>query len=73
MAILDACEKADDEILDICRSGYKKLDISGSCALMVILIESRCFVVNVGDSRALLSSNKGDLIIPLSEIHRPSN
>ena len=48
------------------------MDISGSCAIIILLVENQCYVANVGDSRAVLSSNKGKNIKPLSEDHKPS-
>ncbi len=37
-----------------------------------IKIDDYCYIINVGDSRAILSSNNGSKIIPLSVDHKPS-
>ncbi len=48
-------------------------DKSGSCAIMLIIIEKTLYTVNLGDSRAILSMNKGKNIIQLSQDHKPNN
>ena len=47
-------------------------DQSGSCAIAVIIIGSKCYIANTGDSRAILSSNKGHNVIQLSKDHKPN-
>jgi serine/threonine protein phosphatase PrpC len=46
-------------------------DKSGSCAIVVIIIQDMCYVANVGDSRAVLSSEEGRKTYPLSLDHKP--
>lgn len=33
------------------------IDRSGSCAITVLIVGDTCYVANVGDSRAVMSSN----------------
>jgi protein phosphatase PTC2/3 len=46
-------------------------DKSGSCAIVVLIIHDMCYVANVGDSRAVLSSEEGKKTYPLSLDHKP--
>ena len=52
------------------RSGF---DRSGSCAIVCVVVKDKCFVANVGDSRAVLSSNKGGKVFALSKDHKPAD
>ena len=47
------------------------MDRSGSCALIALLVEDCCYVANVGDSRAVLSTEGGRMAFNLSRDHRP--
>lgn len=49
------------------------MERSGSCANVVLIVGDVCFVANVGDSRAVLSSNKGEEMTALSKDHKPSD
>jgi protein phosphatase 2C family protein 2/3 len=47
------------------------VDKSGSCALVVIIIEDDCWVANLGDSRALLSEDSSNRLYVLTRDHKP--
>jgi protein phosphatase 2C family protein 2/3 len=49
------------------------LDKSGSCAIVALLIEKKIFIVNVGDSRAILSADGGNYSVNLSLDHKPND
>ena len=44
---------------------------SGSCAIVVVIVEEMCYVANVGDSRAVLSGDEGSRVFALSRDHKP--
>ncbi len=78
LAIKKGFERAETEFLSRADSGTP--DTSGSCALITLFVgifpsprpvDETCFVANVGDSRALLSSDKGETVVPLSRDHKP--
>ncbi len=50
-----------------------KLEKSGSCAIVALVVNDECFVGNVGDSRAIMSSKAGAVVTVLSSDHRPTN
>jgi protein phosphatase 2C family protein 2/3 len=52
---------------------YTGRDSSGSCAIVILIIENRCYIANVGDSRAVLSAKNGTKFYPLSRDHRPGD
>ncbi len=49
------------------------IERSGSCAIVVLIVGEVCYVANVGDSRAVLSSNGGQQLTALSRDHKPSD
>ncbi len=51
--------------------GGEEVDRSGSCALVALSVEDCCYIANVGDSRAVLSVERGKLAFNLSRDHRP--
>lgn len=49
------------------------LDYSGSCAIVVLIINNQVFIANLGDSRALYSYNGGEELYQLSRDHKPND
>lgn len=49
------------------------LDKSGSCAIVALLVEKRVYIVNVGDSRAIMSYDGGNFCCNLSLDHKPND
>ena len=71
---------AEKKFIDLCQNENGILDKSGSCAIVILIVEDMCYVANVGDSRAVLSrylfpnnsySEEGKKIYPLSRDHKP--
>ena len=52
---------------------FTGIDNSGSCAIVILIIENRVYIANVGDSRAILSAKNGTKFYPLSRDHRPGD
>ena len=62
---LEFAEKQGEEVGDI--------DRSGSCAIVVLIIDEMCYVANVGDSRVIMSADGGEKIFVLSNDHKPTD
>ena len=67
-ALFQGFLKAECEFLKLSQA---KSDRSGSCALVVLVIGDKCYTANTGDSRAVLSVNKGEKVVPLTVDHKP--
>jgi serine/threonine protein phosphatase PrpC len=50
-----------------------EIDRSGSCAIVIIIIDDVCYVANVGDSRAIMSAELGEKVYVLSNDHKPTD
>ncbi len=48
-------------------------DKSGSCLLVCLVVDEVCYIANVGDSRAILSTEGGRFAFNLSRDHRPTD
>jgi len=46
---------------------------SGSCAIVLLIIDEIVYIANVGDSRAILSTNMGKNVYPISKDHKPDS
>ncbi|KAL4432611.1 hypothetical protein ABPG74_004904 [Tetrahymena malaccensis] len=71
-AIHNGFVKAEDAFIKITESQIP-LDKSGSCAIVVMLINEQIYVANLGDSRAVLSQNNGQKVIGLTVDHKPNH
>ena len=49
------------------------IDSSGSCAIVVLIINDSCYIANLGDSRALYSLDDGKNFYQLSRDHKPND
>jgi protein phosphatase PTC2/3 len=70
IAIQESFQEADDNFLKIAQ---EKGDMSGSCAIVILVIGDKCIVASTGDSRALVSSHKGSKFISLVSVHKPTD
>ena len=75
-AIKNGFLKAEDEFLSniaIDKNTGNILDRSGSCAILVIIVDNKIYVANVGDSRGIMSINGGKEYKIITTDHKPSN
>lgn len=68
-AIFKGFERAEADFTDL---ALRKKDKSGSCAVVLLIVGKKCFIANLGDSRALMSLNNGSDCIALTKDHKPS-
>lgn len=69
-AIFSAFIQADKEFLEFAKENG---DMSGSCAIVIMIIGDKCFVANTGDSRAVISLSQGKVITNISADHKPGD
>jgi protein phosphatase PTC2/3 len=46
---------------------------SGSCVIIVIVMDNICYVANLGDSRALLSESSSKRVFQITQDHKPND
>ena len=70
-----AFQKAEKNFLEKYAINEKKemKDKSGSCALILVLVDNKIYIANVGDSRCLLSMNNGKKFIEVTKDHKPNS
>ena len=75
--------KAIEQGFKTCENNYIKsihnktrnqyYDYSGSCAIIVLIIDDMCYVANLGDSRAVYSYDTGSKFYQLSRDQKPND
>ncbi|CAD8059721.1 unnamed protein product [Paramecium sonneborni] len=72
-ALKKGFEEAETHFLAYALDQYQKgkPERSGSCAIVCLVVGEICYVANVGDSRAVLSSQGGKIVTNLSIDHKP--
>lgn len=50
-----------------------EIEKSGSCAIVVLIVNDLIYCANVGDSRAFISLKNGSSYVELSNDHKPEN
>ena len=70
LAIEQGCAQAEH---DFCKFALKQTNIekSGSCGIILLIIDDRVYLGNVGDSRAIVSENGGKVTSNLTNDHKP--
>ena len=67
-------QKAENDFINNYALNDKKeiIDRSGSCAVIVLMVDKTIYVANVGDSRCLVSMENGKKYIEATKDHKPN-
>lgn len=74
-AIKEGFYKADQEFLSIYATSDNEdfiVDRSGSCGLILLIVDFQIYVGNVGDSRCIVSLQKGNIQKDVTRDHKPN-
>ena len=74
-AVKEAFNKAEETFKSMAYdpNSNKLLDKSGSCALIMLIINSYLFAINLGDSRAIYSYDTGKYMYQITRDHKPND
>ena len=74
-AIRVGFQKAEDDFLNnyALNSQKEVIDRSGSCAIIILIVDTKIFIANVGDSRCLVSMDNGKKYIEVTKDHKPNS
>ena len=74
-AIQESFKKAESQFYQMAVDPKNKviLDKSGSCALIMLIIDNILYAINLGDSRALYSYNTGKCLLQITRDHKPND
>ena len=66
----DVCE---NKFMNLIHSDNQFIDPSGSCAIVLLILNDMCYIANLGDSRAIYSCNDGKKFLQISRDHKPND
>ena len=68
-------QKAEKDFINNYSLNDKKeiIDRSGSCAVIVLIVDKKIYIANVGDSRCILSMENGKKYIEVTKDHKPNS
>ena len=75
-SITEAVTEIENDFLENIASNPSKtaiLDLSGSCVIFLLVINNVSYVVNIGDSRAILVRNNFSETVQITTDHKPEN
>ena len=74
-AIKETFKKAEQEFYQMAYDAKNNvlLDKSGSCALIILIIDNLLYAINLGDSRALFSCKGGQNLYQITRDHKPND
>ena len=74
-AIYEAFKKSESNFFKMAFDSKNKtlIDKSGSCALIMLIIDNLLFSINLGDSRALYSYDSGKYLLQITRDHKPND
>ena len=75
-AIKLGISKAEEDFINnyaLSENKEEIIDKSGSCAIIILIVDTNIYISNVGDSRCLLSMNNGNNYIEVTKDHKPNS
>lgn len=72
-ALEDGFKVCENKFMNLIYSDKKYIDSSGSCAIVILILNDICYIANLGDSRALYSCDDGKKFFQISRDHKPND
>ena len=72
-ALEDGFNLCENKFMSLIHSDKNYIDSSGSCALVILILNDVCYIANLGDSRALYSCNDGKKFFQITRDHKPND
>ena len=72
-ALQDGFNVCENKFMSLIQSDNEVIEPSGSCAIVILILNDMCYIANLGDSRALYSCNDGKKFLQISRDHKPND